>query len=147
MPMSDITNAGAIPALEMLFRFAGQRQKILSNNIANIATPDFRPSDASPAAFQKMLAGAVERRNAKTGGEQGELEWSETAEVKHEGAGTGLRVEPATPSGNILFHDRNNRDLERNMQDLVENTAVYRVSADLLKNRYDLLRTAISERV
>jgi flagellar basal body rod protein FlgB len=48
MPIGDLTNAGAIPALEMLFRFAGQRQKVLSNNIANFGTPDFLPSDASP---------------------------------------------------------------------------------------------------
>jgi flagellar basal body rod protein FlgB len=93
-----------------------------------------------------MLAEAVEERDARTGGQDGELRWSETSEVKHEGGG-GLRLEPTTASGNILFHDRNNRDLERNMQDLVENTAVYRVSADLLKNQYDQLRSAIAERV
>jgi flagellar basal body rod protein FlgB len=87
-----------------------------------------------------MLAGAVDDRNARTGGEQGDLRWSETSEVKHAKGDGGLRLEPTTASPNILFHDRNNRDLERTMQDLVENTAVYRMSADLLKSRYDLLR-------
>jgi hypothetical protein len=32
------------------------------------------------------------------------------------------------------------------MQDRVENTAVYQMSANLLKNQYDQLRTAIAER-
>jgi flagellar basal body rod protein FlgB len=47
----------------------------------------------------------------------------------------------------VLFHDRNNRDLERLMQGLAENTTTYRVAADLLRSRYDVLRTAISQRV
>jgi flagellar basal body rod protein FlgB len=61
--------------------------------------------------------------------------------------GQGLQLTPQTPSGNILFHDRNNRDLERNMQALAENSAYFRTSAELLRSRFELLRTAISQRV
>jgi flagellar basal body rod protein FlgB len=61
--------------------------------------------------------------------------------------GQGLQLTPQTPSGNILFHDRNNRDLERQMQSMVENLTVFRTAADLFKSRMDLLNTAIRERL
>lgn len=58
-----------------------------------------------------------------------------------------LRLNPRTSSGNILFHDRNNRDLERTMQSLVENASAFRVATDLLRNRTTALRDAMAERV
>ncbi len=58
-----------------------------------------------------------------------------------------MRLTPGTPSPGILYHDRNNRDLERQMQALAENTLTYKVAADLLRRNNDLLRTAISQRV
>ena len=58
-----------------------------------------------------------------------------------------MELHPKTPSRGILFHDRNNRDLERMMQDLAENVAVFRIVTDLLKNQYSKIRDAISERV
>ena len=58
-----------------------------------------------------------------------------------------LRLDPRTSSGNILFHDKNNRDLERTMQSLVENASMFRVATDLFRNRTTLLRDAIAERV
>jgi flagellar basal-body rod protein FlgB len=61
--------------------------------------------------------------------------------------GGGLTLKPRTPSGNVLYHDRNNRDLERLMQDLSENVLAFRVASDLLRRENDLLRTAISQRV
>ena len=39
------------------------------------------------------------------------------------------------------------RDLEHTMLDLVENFLTFRLASELLRNRFDLLRTAISERV
>ena len=48
---------------------------------------------------------------------------------------------------NILFHDQNNRDLERTMQKLAENTLSHNMGIELLKNQFDLLKTAIRERM
>ncbi len=145
MLIDEVTSSGAMPALEMMVRFAGSRQRVLAHNIANIDTPNFRPMDVSPGGFQAALAEAVERRRAATGGESGQLEWKETSEVRA-GADGFLELTPKTASGNILFHDRNNRDLERTMQDLVENVTVFRAAIDLMRGRTELLRQAISER-
>lgn len=141
-----VSNSDAIPVLEQMMRFAGQRQRLIAHNIANIDTPRFLPMDVSPQAFQKNLRKAVENRRQKTGGMHGELEWDETRQLQKDNDGE-LVLNPLTPSGNILFHDRNNRDTERLMQDLAENVNAFRVATDLLRSRYQLLNSAIAERV
>ncbi len=144
--IEGLSNAGATPVLEMMLRFAGQRQRIIAHNIANLDTPDFRPADVSPTTFQATMARAVDQRRARTGGEHGALAWKETPELVRDDAGE-LRLVPRTPSGNVLFHDRNNRDLERLMQDLAENSVAFRTAADLLRSRMDVIRAAISQRL
>lgn len=146
MFLRDLATADAIPTLEAAVRFGAQRQRIIAHNIANIETPDFRPLDAPVGEFQSALREAVEKRDRQYGGHRGALEIRETKNLRR-GEDGGVDVVPAEPSRNILFHDRNNRDTERLMQDLAENTLAYRASVDLLKNRYDLLRTAIAGRL
>ncbi len=145
MLISEITNSGAIPSLELTMRFAGARQQIIAGNIANISTPDYKQQDADPARFAQTLRQAIDERRERTGNQRGELHLPDTEEVSL-GADGRLQVTPSGGSGNILFHDRNNRDLERLMQDNAENVAVYRLSAELLRSRFELLRSAIAER-
>jgi len=76
----------------------------------------------------------------------GELPRRDTREVEFRRDGS-LSLTPKTPANNVLFHDRNNRDVERLMQDLAENSAVFRFSTEMIRSRTELLRTAISQRV
>lgn len=144
MSLIDLVDSGAIPALEMTMRFAAKRQQLIAHNVANIETPDFRQADVSVRGFQKMLADAVDRRR-EDGEDAGPLSWTETAEVRR-GAGRELTLRAGTSAGGVLFHDRNNRDLERLMQDQAENVGAFRVAADLLRTRFDILRSAIAQR-
>jgi flagellar basal-body rod protein FlgB len=147
--IGEVTGSGAIPVLEMTMRFAAGRHRLIAHNIANISTPDFRPMDVSVTDFQRELGEAIDRRreSGPTGpAAASDLVLKNTRELRR-GADGRLELRPATPSGGILFHDRNNRDAERMLQDLVENATVFRVASDLLKNRYQLLNSAISERV
>lgn len=147
--LGELTNSGDIPVLTRVLQFTAQRQRLLASNIANLTTPDYIPRDVSTSAFQGVLREAVERRRAAGGGgatgSGGGLNLRETAELKFDPSGQ-LVLRPTTPSGNILFQDRNNRDLERSMQALVENATAFRVASDLLRNRIDTIRAAISER-
>lgn len=142
--IGSVTSSGALPALEKLVRFSAQRQQLIAHNIANISTPDFRQQDVSVSGFQESLRRAVQERRGRTGGMQGELRLAKTREVMEKADGR-LELTPRTPDGGILFHDRNNRDIERLMQDLAENAGVFRVATDLLKNQMDQLRAAIRE--
>jgi len=146
MLISDLSNAGSLPVLAKALQFAGQRQRLLVHNIANMDTPDFRPVDVSTGDFQASLGRAVQERRERTGGQRGSLEVEDTHEVRHDGRG-GLLLTPRTPSGNVLYHDRNDRDLERSMQDLAENGLMFRVVGDLMRREQDVVRAAISQRV
>lgn len=143
--IQDLNTAGALPVLEKMLQFAAARQKVLVHNIANMDTPDFRPMDLSTRNFQQALGKASAERAAATGGQTGCLPLADTEEV-HARRDGGLDVTPTTPSGNILYQDRNNRDLERMMQDLAENALAYRATTEFIKRENDLLRTAISQR-
>ena len=147
MLIGNLESAGAMPAAEMLLKFAGQRQRIIAHNIANIDTPNFQTKDVDPQAFQEMLGDAIGKRRKKNGGAFGALEWKESTEVRRVGRGNDFELHPATSGGGILHHDRNDRDLERMMQDMVENATAYRVAADLLRSQRNQLQNAIAQRV
>lgn len=125
-------------------RFASRRQAIIAGNIANIETPDYRPMDVSVDGFRRSLAAAVEVRRGAGG--NGELRLRDTREVQTLPDGA-MTLTARTASQGVLFHDRNNRSLERLMQDNVENVGAFRVASDFLRTRYDLLKMAIAQRV
>lgn len=138
-------NSEALPSLERTIQFAARRQELIAHNIANLSTPNFQPRDVSSADFQKSLGEAIDQRRERFGSSRGPLEFTGNREV--EVTDEGLALTPTQPSGNVLFHDRNNRDLERTMQSMVENLATFRLATDMFKSRMDLLNTAIRERL
>ena len=144
--LADLGNSGATPTLEAVIRFAGQRQRVIAHNIANLSTPGFIPMDVSVGGFQKALDEAVQRRREQTGGMSGALAIPETDEIKPDGAG-GFSLEPSTPGNGVLLHDQSMRDPERLMQALAENASEFRVATELLRSQRDILRSAIGQRV
>lgn len=143
--ISDLSTAGALPALEKMFLFSGQRQRLIAQNIANIDTPNYQGVDADPRAFQRALSDAIERRRDSNGGVSGELDLSGASEVRM--VGGRMELNPTTPIGGVLFQDRNQRDLEQLMQDMVENATMFRVAGDLMRKNQSMIRGAIAQRV
>ena len=145
--INQLTNAGALPALEMTMRFDAQRQRLAAHNIANIETPNFIQKDVSVEGFQAMLDEAVRERRGRTGGMHGALAWEETNEIRATESGRMTIVPSSSAGSGVLTHDRNNRDLERLMQTLAESTSAFRTAADLYRSQSMILQMAISERV
>lgn len=143
--LSDLLNSDTSSVLEASIRFAGQRQRLIAHNIANMTTPDFRPVDVSPRGFQSALARAIQDRRDGRAAPGSTLQLPRTREVQQDEDGS-MTLTPRTSSGGVLQHDRNNGDPERMMQDLAENTTVYRSAVELLKSRNDLLKSAIAQR-
>lgn len=142
--IGGLTNAGAIPVLERTIQFSAQRHGILANNIANLSTPGFRPTDVSPDEFQKSLSSALEdQRSGRSGSDS--LNMKSTRNIKVNDDSMTLAPQPA--GDNILFHDGNDRDLDRTMQDLVENFMTFRAASQMMRKQFDSLNTAIAERV
>lgn len=137
---------GSMPVLERMVEFTGVRQELIANNIANLSTPYFKPTDLDPAKFQSQLRDALDDRSRRPNPMRRPMNLRDTDEVRTRN-GRVTQFRPQQANENILFHDQNNRDVERTMQDLVENTLAHRTSVELLKSEFDLLRTAIRERV
>lgn len=145
MFIDAVIAADSLPTLQAAARFSAQRHQIILSNIANLTTPGYQTRDVSVRDFQAQLAEAVERKRA--GGPMSPLEMKSTDEVRVTGSTpTSFTLNPSPAPGNVMFHDRNNRDLERAMQDLSENAAAFRLATDLLKNRVALIEAAIRER-
>jgi flagellar basal-body rod protein FlgB len=142
--IDGVINAGAIPVLERVIQFSAARHRIIAHNVANIDTPRFRPLDVSVDDFQQRLAEAIETRRESRNG-AGPLEIESTDEIAFTENSVALDPEPV--GDNILFHDGNDRDPERLMQSLVENFMAFRTAADLLRSRFELMNTAIRERI
>ena len=143
--IEGLTSSGAIPVLERTVQFTGARHRVLTHNIANISTPNFKPKSLDPDQFRAQLREAVSRRrdNPPARGEPLELRDTRQIEFRKD----GIDANPGPANENIMFHDRNNRNLERQMQALAENPLTHRRSITMLKNEFDMLNTAIRERV
>jgi len=143
--IDGLTNSGSMPVLERMMQFTAQRQDIITHNIANLSTPGFRPVDVSVPEFQKQLGEAIDRRREPGARSSGQLDLEATDEVAVND--DGLLLSPEPTGDNILFHDGNDRDVERTMQKLVENFLAFRTASQLYKGQLDLLNTALRERL
>ncbi|MCE9592228.1 MAG: hypothetical protein K8S99_17115 [Planctomycetes bacterium] len=143
--IGNLFDSGSIPVLERVVQFTEARHRELLNNVANLSTPNFKPTDLDPAAFQRALGDAVDRRRKSDNPGQGPLLMSDTSQLAFRP--DGLDAHADASHENILFHDNNDRDLERIMAHNAENTLAHRTAIELLRHEYSTLQTAISGRV
>jgi flagellar basal-body rod protein FlgB len=136
---------GALPALQRLAQFTSHRHKVLANNIANLSTPYFKPADLDPGEFQRALGQAIDDRRRSPNPVAGPLDLRDTDQLRF--GADRLIASPKATHENILFHDQNNRDVDRLMQRLAENTIMHNAAVELIRNQVEMLRTAIRERV
>ncbi len=143
--INGLFDHGAMPTLERMVQFTQERHRVLSHNIANLSTPYFKPGDLNPDSFQAELRDAIDRRRHSASPTAGPLELNDTKELQFEPG--GLTVQPQPSAQGILFHDQNNRDLERTMQSLAENTLAHNTAIEVLRNEFAIMLTAIRERI
>lgn len=117
------------------------------NNAAlaeNAARQDFR-QDPFDESCDDLADGVLGVDGPSAGGAHSALPLQSSREV--EVLPDRVVLHPEAAGDNILFHDGNDRSVERVMQGLVENFMAYRASAQLLRSRLDIIRSAIRERV
>jgi len=135
---------GAMPVLERMAQFTQERHRALTHNIANLSTPYFKPVDLDTDSFQLALRDAVDERRGRIG-QDGPLPLNDTRQLTF--GPDWMRSRPQRTNQGVLFHDENNRDLERIMQDLAENSIAHNMAIEMIRNQFAMLRTAIRERL
>ena len=131
--MSGWLDGTVLNVLQKGLEASSMRQQVLSNNVANIDTPNFKRSDVD---FQAVL-GAV------LGEKSGNLSMKLTS-PKHisglaDGNGSGLVTDQTTS----LRNDGNNVDVDHEMSNVAENGLYYNSLTRAISSQLGLLRMVI----
>jgi flagellar basal-body rod protein FlgB len=132
MFIDRLLNSGNGALIEASVRFAAARHRLLTEDIANVDTPNYVQKDLSPERFQRLLSEKVQDRDRSV---PGTVSFDDLDQ----------RIE--NPTAGILFHDRNNRSMERLMSDAAKNALFHNMMTELLRQQYATIETALKERI
>jgi flagellar basal-body rod protein FlgB len=132
MFIDRLLNQGNAPLLEQTLRFTEARQRLLSENVANVDTPGYEQKDLDVGKFQSMLSERVEQRDEAPPGSMGFSD---------------INAEVENPHSTLLYHDRNNRSMEQLMSDNARNALFHNMIVELLRKQYGAMEMALKERV
>jgi flagellar basal-body rod protein FlgB len=133
-----IFDQSTVPVLEQMIGFAQARHEVLAGNIANFDTPGYKVRDLSVDAFQSRLQEAIEARNEQ------HMEVSPGL-LKKEPVQEMQKVRETFK--NIEFHDGSDISIEHQVTELTKNQFMHNLAISIMTSQFQLLQTAISERV
>ena len=134
MFVERLLNQGNAPLLTQLLKFTAARHRLISENVVNISTPNYRQKDLSLESFQEALRTRVDQRQGAAPGAVG-----------FDGIAAGQEVEE--PDRYVLFHDGANRSAEQLMADQAKNAMMHNMVIELLRKQFSALDLALKERV
>jgi flagellar basal-body rod protein FlgB len=152
--LSELFASTNIPVLGEVLNFTQARQGVLAGNIANVNTPGYRTRDLSPAAFQEQLKAAIsESRSLRLSRREPLSPGLSSPGLSSAGLARGSD-DPSDPIRqvsasleNILYHDDTNIDLEKQVAEISKNQLLHNFALTVLTDQFQLLESAISERV
>src|SRR5262249_8037837 len=136
--LSNLFNSTTIPALGEVLNFAQARHTVLAGNVANVNTPGYRLRDLLPTEFQQRLKEAIARSQQFAQPLSPGLASSEP--------GDPMRQVRASLE-NLVYHDDTNIDLEKQVTEMTKNHLLHNFALTVMTDQFQLLQTAISERV
>lgn len=130
-------NPGAIPLLQMLkgrLGYLSDRQSVVAQNVANVDTPGFKPSDLTPFAFK--VGQAVSAAGAPTRTQAMHLPGT----ISSAGAASGARVKAQADSETTM--DGNSVVLEEQMMKMADARMNYDAAISFYQRSMGLLKLA-----
>jgi flagellar basal-body rod protein FlgB len=145
-------DSSTIPLLAKVAAFTERRHEVLTGNIANISTPDYKTRDLPVAEFQAALAEAVSHR--KPEGAPRQSGWSFSTPAAQESGdqpAAGLFPDKLfhaiqNPNRTLTFQDGNNRGIEQEVMEITKNSMMQGVAIELMNAQLNRLQAVISER-
>ena len=125
-----------ISTLERSLNLRAQNQKLITSNIANMDTPNFK-------AFKMMMGEEMQ----DAAGNQPQLNMTRT-QVGHlatasQGSADLGRIERVEEDPLALRGDGNTVELDREMANLAENTLLYNTATRIISSKFKMLRDVI----
>ena len=134
MPTKSLFD-NTIATLQKTLNVGSLRHKVLTSNIANIDTPNYK-------AFEVVMEDTIKRNNRSAGA----LELVRTRPRHLSGrhsSSNPIKIKVADSTTFNLRADGNTVDLDRTMGKLAENTILYRSAAQIIKRKFQGLKNAI----
>ncbi|MDR2006590.1 MAG: flagellar basal body rod protein FlgB [Acidaminococcales bacterium] len=145
-----IAGTANIRTLESALRVSSLRQKVLSNNIANVDTPLFKRSEVLFETYLKDYLDYLEKEKKP---EPAEKKLAMTAtNSRHIVPRKEVLPEPflgavvRTVNENVMRTDGNNVDIDSEMADMAKNTIYYQAIAQRIGGYFTTMRTVIENR-
>jgi len=132
----ELLGGASFQRLENAINAAAMRQRVLSNNIANNDTPNFKRSDV---AFEEMLSQAIGSRATKA--LSGKL--TEARHIPINGAYPSPAPRVVTDESTAINNNRNNVDVEKEMAMLSENQLRYNLMSLQVNHEVKMMRIGI----
>jgi flagellar basal-body rod protein FlgB len=145
MFIENLISRGSAPVLEQVLAFTEARQEVIANNISNFDTVGYKAKDLAVGEFFGALSEAVKERAEGGGGRQLRMKSTSSLSWDAEGRLDAKVVE--IEGNNILFHDNNNRSVEKQMSEMAQNGLLHNVAVELLRGQYTTLQMALSGRM
>lgn len=121
--------SGTIYSLENAVNRSAVKQKVISQNIANVDTPNYKSKEID---FKQSLDSEVSRLLAKK------------TDHRHVSFESGLETYSIKSKANTSYQaNGNNVDVDREMSDLAENQIYYNALIDRLSSKFNSLKTVI----
>jgi len=136
--LPNLFSSTTIPALGEVLNFAQARHTVLAGNIANVNTPGYRLRDLSQTEFQQKLKEALASSQTSADTLSPGVAYSEP--------GDPMRQVRASLQ-NLVYHDDTNIDLEKQVAEMTKNHLLHNFALTVMTDQFQLLQTAISERV
>jgi flagellar basal-body rod protein FlgB len=134
MPTQSIFD-GSIAALHKALNIGALQHKVLTSNIANIDTPNYK-------AFEVVMEDAL-RENDRAA-ETIKLVRTQPQHLNgYHTLSSDVKIKTADPPPFNLRADGNTVDLEKTMGKLAENTILYRTAAQIIKKKFQALLNSI----
>lgn len=132
--MNDWITTNTMPALEKYLDLSAFRQRLVSNNLANIDTPGFTTQDIN---FEAEMLRAMAAQNAGAPG---------SASAALAGSGeTAAQPIVQEVAGLVSRPDGNNVSVDRESALLAETQLRFQLGAQLLRLQFQSVRSAIQE--
>ena len=132
--MSGWLDGPILNVLQKGLEASSLRQQVLSDNIANVDTPNFKRSDVD---FQVVL-------NQALGNDGGELPLKQTSKLHLPGiTGDSSSTGVVTDTSTSMRQDGNNVDIDKEMTNVAENNLYYDAMSQTLSSQLGLLRLVI----
>jgi flagellar basal-body rod protein FlgB len=140
--IGSLVTTSSIDLLERTLNFTEARHQMIVENIANIDTPGYVQQDVSVKDFQDAMSKAIAKQDENF---NVPFEPESNDSVTFFPGSSSVMLHPKSITG-PAFHDRGVRSVDKLMAQLAENGLAHNMAAQLLRGKYDSLRSAISLR-